>query len=54
MRLLVLTTWVCGLASVVHYCVLGRVDLSSFLFGIAAMAMVGVIAWDGRVEEYEE
>lgn len=50
MRLTVLTFWVVGLVAVVHYCTLGRVDLSSFLFGVASMVMVSVIVWDGAEE----
>lgn len=53
MRLFVLTFWVVGLIAVVHYCILGRVDPTSYFAGVLAAGMVIAITWDGDSEEWE-
>ena len=52
MRLSILAFWVLGLVAVIHYCLLGRVDLTSYLSGALAVGMTLVISWDSRVEEW--
>lgn len=54
MRLSILAFWVLGLIAIIHYCLLGRVDLTSYLSGALAVAMTLFISWDSRVEVWED